>query len=125
MVLDASALFAYLNNEPGALTVEKALGTSVIISAVNVSEIVAKFNDAGQSEAVIRQRLALLNITIYPFDEEQAYRAGLLRSATRAAGLSFGDRACLALGQHLRLPVLTADRTWAALPLALDVRLIR
>jgi PIN domain nuclease of toxin-antitoxin system len=36
-----------------------------------------------------------------------------------------GDRTCLALAEHLRLPVLTADRAWATLGLSLDIHAIR
>jgi PIN domain nuclease of toxin-antitoxin system len=59
------------------------------------------------------------------FTPEDAWRAGLLRRMTRGLGLSFGDRACLALGQRLGLPVLTADRLWASLDLDVEVILCR
>ncbi|MFQ4166233.1 MULTISPECIES: PIN domain-containing protein [Nostocales] len=36
-----------------------------------------------------------------------------------------GDRACLALGQFLGLPVLTTDRAWADLELGINVQVIR
>lgn len=39
--------------------------------------------------------------------------------------LSFGDRACLALGKALGLSVLTADRKWHDLDIGVDIRLIR
>jgi PIN domain nuclease of toxin-antitoxin system len=39
--------------------------------------------------------------------------------------LSLADRACLALAERERLPVLTADRHWGSLDLGIDVRLIR
>ena len=62
---------------------------------------------------------------IVPFDAELAYRAGMLRSATRPAGLSLGDRACLALAERLGLPALTADRAWGALQVGIPVDVIR
>ena len=40
-------------------------------------------------------------------------------------GLSLGDRACLSLGQHLRRPVLTADRMWKTLKLNVEIQMIR
>jgi PIN domain nuclease of toxin-antitoxin system len=59
------------------------------------------------------------------FDDALAYRAGLLRPATKAAGLSFGDRGCLALAQQLGVPALTADRGWARLSIGIPIRVIR
>ena len=48
-----------------------------------------------------------------------------LRGATRAKGLSLGDRACLATGLRLGGPVITADRAWAAVNVGVTVQLIR
>lgn len=44
---------------------------------------------------------------------------------TKPFGLSLGDRACLALGMKMNLPVLTADRAWAKLDLGVQVNLLR
>ena len=60
-----------------------------------------------------------------PFDEGLTIAGGLLRRSTRTHGLSLGDRACLALARRERAPVLTADRSWAALELGLEVEFIR
>ena len=46
VVLDASALLALLNDEPGAGEVEKTV-PGAIISAVNLSEVVAKLAERG------------------------------------------------------------------------------
>jgi len=48
-----------------------------------------------------------------------------LRAATRAQGLSLGDRACLATGLRLGWPVITADRSWAIVDVGVTVHLIR
>jgi PIN domain nuclease of toxin-antitoxin system len=48
-----------------------------------------------------------------------------LRALTRAYGLSFGDRACLALARRLGLPALTAERAWAELDLGIPVEVLR
>ena len=124
VVLDASALLSLLNAEPGAGVVAEAL-PGAIISTVNLSEVVAKLRDAGMPEKAIRQALQGLGLEIIPFDEEQAYEAGLLRAATKATGLSLGDRGCLSLAQRLGLPALTADRTWLDLSVEAKVRVIR
>jgi PIN domain nuclease of toxin-antitoxin system len=53
------------------------------------------------------------------------FSTGFLRPATSEYGLSLGDRACLALGQQLGQPVLTADRMWKTLKLDVEIRMIR
>lgn len=76
-------------------------------------------------EETIRQALGALPMTIADFDEDLAYRAGLLRRATRGAGLSLGDRACLALAQRMGVEALTADRGWTTLNVDARVRAVR
>jgi ribonuclease VapC len=123
-VLDASALLALLNSEPGADAVTEALPRAVI-SAVNLSEVIAKLCAAGMPEKVVHQVLEPLGLEIIPFDSEQAYLAGLLQTATREAALSLGDRACLSLGKILGRGVLTADKSWMKLSLGIIVKVIR
>lgn len=123
-VLDASAILALLNNEPGSDRVTNVL-TAAVISSVNLSEVVARLADSGMSKTEVREVISTLGLDVIHFDTEMAYRAGMLRPLTRQAGLSFGDRACLALGESLGLPVLTTDRTWADLELGINVQVIR
>lgn len=123
-VIDASALLAVLNQEPNSERYAKAIEVASI-SAVNLSEVVAKLTDVGLIEAEIREALGTLGLEIVAFDTESAYQAGLLRSQTKALGLSLGDRACLALGERLNLPILTADRTWTRLRVGVEIQLIR
>lgn len=124
VVLDASALLAVMNDEPGAMIIRDAIPEAVI-SAVNLAEVVSKLVDGGMPEAQIFDDIGELDISNVSFDVQQAYATGLLRSATRSRGLSLGDRACLNLARHLGLPVLTADRAWAELDLGVEVRLAR
>ena len=124
IVLDASALLVVLNDEPGVESVRHALSDAAI-SAVNLSEVVAKLVDEGSPGPEILELLEAMGAEVVPFDANQAYSAGLLRSATRSRGLSLGDRACLTLARNLGMPVLTADRTWAELDLGVEVHLAR
>lgn len=124
VVIDASALLALLNAEPGADVVAEAVPDGVI-SAVNLSEVVAKLCGAGMPEKAIHQALQPLGLEIVPFDEEQAYQAGLLRVATQDTGISLGDRACLGLAKMLGVVVLMADRTWAGLSVGATIKVIR
>ena len=113
-VLDASALLAMLHGELGADNVERAVSHAAI-SAVNWSEVVQKSLARRVDTAGMRTELEALGLRIIPFTADHAERAASLWSHTERAGLSLGDRACLALGLDLTLPVLTADRTWKAL----------
>ncbi|MGA2792752.1 MAG: type II toxin-antitoxin system VapC family toxin [Roseiarcus sp.] len=123
-VLDASALLCLLHRENGADRVAEALPQSVI-SAVNLSEAIAKLAEAGLSGEHIAAAMEALQLAIVSFDEEQAQLAGLLRPKTKRAGLSFGDRACLALGQKRGAIVLTCDNAWSNLVLDIAVEQLR
>ncbi len=124
IVLDSSAVLAHLRGEPGADLVQPKLQTG-LVCAVNLAEIAGRLVDWGQSEDEVVMTLGLLALTVRPFDQGLAFRTGALRSRTRSLGLSLGDRACLATAEQERLPVMTADRAWAKLDIAVNVQLIR
>ena len=125
-VLDASALLAALNGEPGADRVAASLDAGVV-SAVNFAEVAGAIARGGNSADEVRTILAALACSVIPADEDMAVEAGLMRALTARAGLSLGDRFCLALGRRLRAPVLTADRQWALIAddVGVKVELIR
>jgi PIN domain nuclease of toxin-antitoxin system len=123
-VLDASAVLALLNNEPGAAKVTAAMN-GALISAVNLAEVAAKLSDYGMAQRDIEKALGNLDLKILPLDEAGAFASAALRQPTRPSGLSLGDRCCLALGQALGDSVLTADRAWTTLKLGITVTAIR
>jgi PIN domain nuclease of toxin-antitoxin system len=129
-VLDASAFLAYLRDEPGAEIVENALINGCYISIINWVEVLSKIVDLGESPEEIIKRLrdeGLLqnSLEIIACNEEDAITIAKFRVLTKSAGLSLGDRACLALGKRLNLPVLTADKVWTSLSLGITITLIR
>jgi PIN domain nuclease of toxin-antitoxin system len=124
MVLDASALLALVTREPGWEAVDAALD-GAIMSAVNLAEAFAKLEERRYGSDRARANISSSGIEVVPFDEAAAYESGKLRMATRAAGLSLGDRACLALAATRKAPVLTTDRAWVRLNLGFDIRLVR
>jgi ribonuclease VapC len=124
-VLDASALMALLKQETGYEQVAALIRSGAVMSAVNLSEVIAKLDEAGVPVASIRTTLDGFKLELIPFDADAAYAAGQLRAQTKGAGLSFGDRACIALAEARALPIATADRMWANLSLAVPVNFIR
>jgi PIN domain nuclease of toxin-antitoxin system len=123
VVLDASALLVLLNREPGTEQVAEAL-PGAAISAINLAEVIGKLTEAGMPEENLREALEGLNLEVVPFDEADAYAVGSLRAPTRRAGLSLGDRACLALAASRDLPALTTDRAWKRVRSGATVRVV-
>ncbi len=130
MVLDASALLAYLREEPGADMVTDTIADGAIISAVNLAEVLSRSADRGADPAKLAATLAeggLLDgaITVEPFTAADAIGTARLRPLTRDAGLSLGDRACLALARRLDDPAMTADTAWQGVPHGVELHQIR
>ena len=124
-LLDASALLAYLQREPGFEAVREALREGAAISAVNLAEVAGKLKARGKDPERIVRRLLAMGLEVLPFTLEEALEAGALDPLTRPLGLSLGDRACLAAGKVRGLAVLTADRTWAWVVPGVDVVVVR
>ena len=124
IVADASAILAALKNEPFS-NVDPRLLVGATVSAVNVCEVLAKLHDDGLNEEQAQAAVAIMDLRVVPFDGLQAHTAARLRSMTRHAGLSLGDRACLALGDRLGYPVVTADRVWEGLQVGTEIIMIR
>jgi ribonuclease VapC len=111
VVIDASAILAAILGETGGDAVFDRLDDATI-STVNVAEVYgyAAINDLPTD--AIDAFFADTGIEIAPFDQQQAVAAGQLAGVTRKAGLSLGDRSCLALAKLRGEEVLTADRPW-------------
>ena len=123
VVADASAVIALLVDEPFTRFEPQRLVTASI-SAVNLSEVLARLLQLGVPESAADGAVAGLDLQIVAFDDKQARTTARLREVTRHAGLSLADRACLALGLHLNAPVVTADRVWAAIEVGVEIVLI-
>lgn len=124
VVFDASAILAAVIGEPGGDTVLKQIRNSTV-STVNLSEAQAKLVRRGfPPDDAWESALTFCN-EIVAFDSRQARLAGGMIATTQPLGLSFGDRACLALAILLEAPVYTTDRLWKKLPLDLEIRLLR
>jgi len=124
IVADSSAVIALLVGEPFT-RFEPSRLANASISAVNLSEVLTRLEEIGMPESAAASAVARLNLHVIAFDEPQARATARLRPVTRHPGLSLGDRACLALGDRLGYPVVTADRVWASLDVGVEIVLIR
>ena len=121
-VLDASVLLAVIKREVG---VDDVVLERAVVSAVNWSETIQKLHQVDHWVEGMGAMLVARGIRIVDFTEAHAEAAAALWARTRAAGLSLGDRACLALAAELGVPAVTADRAWAGLDVGVEVVVVR
>lgn len=122
--LDASAVLALINTEPGHEKVAHYL-PEACISTVNLSEIASILHGLNVPDEEITVLLDSLVPTVVDFDKMSAYQTAWFKFATKNMGLSLGDRACIALGKIYNIPIVTADKAWATLDLGIKIMLIR
>ena len=125
VVLDASALLALLNHEPGSEKLTAELLSDAAASTVNLAEVHSKLVARGGSPDDAWENVMNLIREPVPFATEHAKLCGDLIAQTQQFGLSLGDRACLALGMILNAPIYTADRTWKRLKVGARIQVIR
>lgn len=124
VVLDASAIIAAIAGESGSQKVLDQLPRAAV-STVNLSEVQSKLIERGfPPEDAWESAMSFTN-EIFDFDSRQAKLAGMLIQASRPYGLSFGDRACLALASVLGAPIYTTDRIWAKLNIGIKIHILR
>jgi PIN domain nuclease of toxin-antitoxin system len=124
-VLDSSALLAVLNHEAGENVVTPLL-TGSYISSVNWAEVIQKAMAFGIGPDLnMRDELEAIGVTIVPFLPNDAEDTAAIWQLAPRAGLSLGDRACLALAAARDAIAVTSDRVWANLPLKVTVQVIR
>jgi len=125
IVLDASALLALLNQEPGAQKLTPEFLCEATASTVNLAEVQTKLvREGGDPDEAWEMARAPIS-EAEPFTSEQAKIAGTLVTQTRTLGLSLGDRACLALAITLKTPAYTTDRNWKNLKLGIPIHVLR
>ena len=125
VVLDASAILAFIQGEPGSEKLTPELLSGSICSAVNLAEVHGKLVSRGWSVDEAWEDAFSPAQEVIPFDLSQARIAGDLVTHTRTLGLSLGDRACLALALSLKAPVYTTEQAWRKLKLEVSVHVIR
>ena len=124
VVLDASALIAFLREEPGREYVQSRLDQAMM-SAVNYGEVIRKSVERGTAAQAIQQSISSLEIPIIAHTKADAFATGALRQSTKPYGLSYSDCACIALGMREDTLILTADRNWLNCDLEAKIEAIR
>ena len=122
-VVDASAVLAVCNQELGSNEARSKMRHG-LISTVNLSEVFQKSIERGKlplALAIVRTA----GIQVIEFNEDLALKTAELAVVTRKKGISFADRACLALGKTQQMPVLTGDRRWLELDIGVEVTSFR
>lgn len=123
-VIDTSVILAILKNE----TIDELAYSIVdggVMSAVNVAEVYTKLSDFRMITTQQVDMLLATLVRIEPLTASQARTAGFLRDSTRHAGLSLGDRCCLALAIELGADAYTTEHIWPRLEIACKIHLLR
>jgi len=124
VVLDASAILAVVHRETGYRKVVSHLEGG-LVSTVNYAEVLKKAVENGMELLTARLLLQNLAFVVVPFDHLHAVETARLWSLTRGKGLSFADRACLALGILRGAPVITGDNEMREVGLPLKIVMFR
>lgn len=125
VVLDASAILAIINAEPGAEKLTPDLLANAVCSTVNLAEVQATLVKRGWSADEAWEDATSPVRRVIPFSEQHARIAGSLVALAQSRGLSPGDRACIALGIALRAPIYTAQKSWSKLKMSERLHVIR
>lgn len=112
VVLDASAVLAFVKGEAGSDLVEAALLDGSRCGAANWSEVAQKVFASGRDWDLVRALLESYRLRVEPVVLDDAEWAA--RRWTRGEGLSLADRLCMALGERLDARILTADVSWGS-----------
>jgi ribonuclease VapC len=107
ILLHASAILAWLQNEPGSRQVEDHLRAGAAITALDFAAVLDAVEQNGSSAHRVAALLFAVGLRVEPFDELDA-----LRAATVVPELCLADRIALAAAERLQVRLLTADELW-------------
>lgn len=106
------ALLAFVQGDAGADVVEAQLLGPASCGAVDWAEVAQEVRSAGRDRDLSRALLLGYGLHVEP--ATQADAEGAAARWRRGEGLSLADRVCLALGERLGVPAVTADTAWGA-----------
>ena len=124
-VMDASAMLALMQAEKGWEVVDGLIQEQqCVASCVNIAEVGTKMIDKGLAPSQLKRTLEELNVQPVDFDLEQSIFCAEFRLSTKYAGLSLGDRACLALTKLMGGTAVTSDRAWLDIAETTQIKVI-
>ncbi len=124
-VMDASAILALMQAEKGWEVVDDLIREQqCVASCVNIAEVGTRMIDKGLAPSQLERTLKELDIQPVDFDLEQSTLCAELRLSTKHAGLSLGDRACLALTKLMDGTAVTSDRAWLDIAETIQVKVL-
>lgn len=112
VVLDASAILAFIQDEEGSGQVEAAMADDPRCGAANWSEVAQKVRAAGRDWSLVRALLESYDVRVEPVNVEDAESAA--KRWRRGEGLSLADRLGMALADRLGCEIYTADKVWGS-----------
>ena len=118
VVLDASAVLAWVLGERGAATVDRVLPVCVVPASAMV-EVLYRAPERGhrQRPADLHTDLLALGVRVEPLVDADTVRAAQLIATSKAdrekGSLSLEDGLCIATAERLGLPLTGGDRYWA------------
>lgn len=115
IVLDASAVLAFLKRETGWDIVEPLL-PGAVMSAINLAEVLAKVVDVGRDPDAVSRNLEDQGITYVEATPRQALRVATLQPQARQHDLSYADRFAVALAEEVGGELITSDDDLSRLP---------
>jgi PIN domain nuclease of toxin-antitoxin system len=125
VVFDASAILAILFQERGAENLTDEIVQRAVASTVNLAEVQSKLVKLKHDPDASWETAQMTVSAIEPYTQEHAKIAGSLIAKTEKAGLSLGDRSCLALAIALQAPVYTTEQIWRNLQVGVPIHVIR
>ncbi|MEI6622198.1 MAG: PIN domain-containing protein [Actinomycetes bacterium] len=119
--LDASAVLAWILQEPGYQTIDKIIRNAAVPASA-MTEVLYRARERGNSmpPEELHTHLTSLGVHVEPVTSDDVVRAATLiqssreaaRTSTDKRSLSLGDGLCIAVAERLALPLTGGDEHW-------------
>lgn len=133
VVLDASALLAWIFQERGHATIDRILPYS-LISTVNFAEVIRRNHERGyqRSPEELANALLALGLAIEPTltasdairATQLVYRSWQEKTKHQDRLLSMCDALCIAVAERHNLPAVSSDQLWEELHHLFQVKIL-